>query len=231
MIDKKAAEMGSEAFPVDQDSYRGLNLDGGRLRLTALTREREPRSLVIPFAAEYQAVNSLLAFRAAEILEIPVPVIQCGINQAVWPGRMEQIKENVYLDGAHNEGGIREFARAARAIVKERGTGRKILLFAVVSDKEYGEMAEIFCREFMPDVLILTQIRYSRGLDIHELDRAAHEAWRKVDPSGRIHDIRVVPAVAEALSEALREKQEEDTVFCAGSLYLIGEIKEVLKEE
>lgn len=231
VIEEKAAEMGCETWPVDESSYCDLSLADGRLRLTAVTKEKEHRSLEIPFAAEYQAVNSLLAFRTAEILDIPVSVIQCGIRQAVWPGRMEQIEKNVYLDGAHNEGGIREFARAARAIVKERGAGRKILLFAVVSDKEYREMAEILCREFMPDVLILTQIRYSRGLDIRELDRAAHEAWRSVDPSGASHDIRVAPTVANAFREALREKREEDTVFCAGSLYLIGEIKEVLKEE
>ena len=30
-------------------------------------------------------------------------------------------------------------------------------------------MAEILCREFMPDVLILTQIEYGRGLAINEL--------------------------------------------------------------
>lgn len=230
VIEAAAARMGSAAWPVDGTAYRDLTLQGDCLHLTALTRDQNPLPLEVPFAAEYQAANSLLAFRAAELLEIPMKTVCEGIKKTIWPGRMEPVMPDVYLDGAHNEDGIREFAKAANVIAARQG-GRKILLFAVVSDKEYREMAEILCREFWPDVLILTQIQYGRGLDIKELDRAANEAWQTVDLSGRSHDTRIKATVAEAFREALGEKQPQDTVFCAGSLYLIGEIKAVLKEE
>lgn len=234
VIREKAEEMGCGLWPVDDSSYGGLELDGGRLRLRAkdMSGDRE-YPLDIPFAAEYQAVNAMLAFRTAELLKIDREAICFGIGRAVWPGRMEQIRENVFLDGAHNEGGIREFAKAAGAILNKRGGGRRILLFAVVSDKEYREMAGILCREFRPDVLILTQIEYGRGLEIHKLEEAARDAWRNVDgpeaEEGAKHDVRVIPSVAEAFREATREKKAKDTVFCAGSLYLIGEIKDVLR--
>lgn len=234
VICSKAREMGSLAYPVDSSSYSGMALLDGSLKLTGKTKDGEELPLDVPFAAEYQAVNSMLAVRTAEVLGIPEDFIRRGIKKAVWPGRMEQIKENVYLDGAHNEGGIREFSKAAEEIVKSRKGGRKLLLFAVVSDKEYEEMAEILCGEFEPDVLLLTQIHYSRGLDIKELSRAAHEAWENVDrkagrAAGTVHDIRVIEKVKDAFREILQEKKPEDTVFCAGSLYLIGEIKEVLR--
>lgn len=249
VILNRADRLDCSVWPVDGSCYSEVEIDGGHLVLRAKDEpgEREYR-LVVPFAAEYQAVNAMLAFRAAEILMIDKETVCRGIGRAVWPGRMEQICENVYLDGAHNEGGIREFARAAGAIVKKRGGGRRILLFTAVSDKEYREMAEILCREFMPDVLILTQIEYGRGLDIGKLEEAAHDAWRIVDgeqkpkdgrPDGLDgmdpddgdsgHDIRVIPTVAEAMREALREKKAEDTVFCAGSLYFVSEIKDVMR--
>lgn len=230
VIEAAAARMESEVWPVDVSSYRDLTLQNDSLNLTAMTRDGNQLPLEVPFAAEYQAVNSLLAFRAAEHLAIPMTAVCVGIKKTVWPGRMEQIMPGVYLDGAHNEDGIREFAKAAGVIAAKNG-GRKILLFAVVSDKEYREMAEILCREFWPDVLILTQIQYGRGLDIRVLERATHEAWQLVDSSGRSHDIRIKATVAEAFQEAISEKKPQDTVFCAGSLYLIGEIKAVLKEE
>lgn len=233
VIRAKAEEMGSDAYPVDSSSYRNLTLSDGRLHIEGRALKDDSILLMdIPFAAEYQAVNSMLAVRAAELLKIHKETILTGIGRTSWPGRMEQIKKDVYLDGAHNEGGIREFSRAAAKIVSQRPGGRKILLFAVVSDKEYSEMAEILCREFRPDVLILTQIEYGRGLDIGELDRAAHEAWKIVDrdrAEKTVHDIRVVPHVETAFYEACRERRPEDTVFCAGSLYLIGEIKSVLR--
>ncbi|MCQ4838015.1 hypothetical protein NE556_22865, partial [[Clostridium] symbiosum] len=115
VIRSKAEEMGSRAWPVDNTSYSGLELDGYHLKLLAKNKDgdREYR-LDIPFAAEYQAVNSMLAFRAAELMGIGGDVICRGIGQAVWPGRMEQIMKDVYLDGAHNEGGIREFAKSGQ---------------------------------------------------------------------------------------------------------------------
>lgn len=234
VIEAHARELSCPAWPVDRRSYEKLLLENGRLHLE--TGEGEGHcSLVIPFAAEYQAVNAMLAFRGAELLGIARDIIARGIKRTVWPGRMEEIRERVYLDGAHNEGGIREFARAAERMMEAHESGRRILLFAVVSDKEYEEMAEILCREFRPEVLILTQIHYRRGLDIEKLSGAASAAWQKVDQEEgkkpQAHDVRVIPQVAAALREALREKREEDTVFCAGSLYLIGELKEALKEE
>ena len=177
----------------------------------------------------------MLAVRAAQQLQISPQVIAAGIRNTVWPGRMEEILSGVYIDGAHNEGGIRGFARAANRMVNGRTGGRKILLFAVVSDKEYREMAGILCREFEPDLLILTQIQYGRGLDIHTLEKAAREEWNlwmaAADVPNRPRELRVIPTVRGALREAVKEKRNEDTVFCAGSLYFIGEIKEVMKEE
>ena len=253
----RAKELGSAAIPVGRDSYEDLNLEDGNLRVTAglqadfaglqadsaglqvnsvgLQDKPDRLPLMIPFAAEYQAVNAMLAVRAAQQLQIPPQVIAAGIRNTVWPGRMEEILDGVYIDGAHNEGGIREFARAANRMVNGRAGGRKILLFAVVSDKEYREMAGILCREFEPDLLILTQIQYGRGLDIHTLEKAAREEWNlwlaDADVPNRPRELRVIPTVRGALREAVKEKRNEDTVFCAGSLYFIGEIKEVMKEE
>lgn len=243
VIQARAKELGSAAVSVGRDSYEDLILEGGTLRVTAglqadsagLQDKPDRLLLTIPFAAEYQAVNAMLAVRAAQQLQISPQVIAAGIRNTVWPGRMEEILSGVYIDGAHNEGGIREFARAANRMVNGRTGGRKILLFAVVSDKEYREMAGILCREFEPDLLILTQIQYGRGLDIHTLEKAAREEWNlwmaAADVQNRPRELRVIPTVRGALREAVKEKRNEDTVFCAGSLYFIGEIKEVMKEE
>lgn len=241
VIEEKARELGVAVWPVDRSSYRGLRLEDGHLKLLgtglktgeasgagAAGMTGQPLALELPFAAEYQAVNCMLAVRTAQLLGFSETAVTEGVRTTVWPGRMEQIEPDVYLDGAHNEGGIRAFSQAAGQIAARRGRGRKILLFAVVSDKEYGEMAEILCREFAPDVLVLTQIHYSRGLDIKKLEDAAKAAWKRITPE-KEHDVRVVETVKKALKEVKREKRPEDTVFCAGSLYLIGEIKNVLR--
>lgn len=219
VIRDRAEALGSPAEAVGTDSFSEAVLKDGHLFI----RKNGEEPLEIPFAAQYQAVNAMLAVRAAELLGISETAVRQGLKKTIWPGRMEEIMPGVYLDGAHNEGGIRAFARAA----SELSGKRKILLFAVSSDKEYREMAEILLREFAPDVLILTQVTYGRGLDIHRLEEAAREAVRQAGGHGP--ELFVRPSAAEALCTALEEKQEEDTVFCAGSLYLIGEIKDVIR--
>lgn len=233
VIAARAGELGSPAYSVGEESFSGLRREKGHLFLTqkretsragfSLPEPNPECELEIPFAARYQAVNAMLAARAAEVLGISWEAVKRGIRRASWPGRMEEIAPGVYLDGAHNEGGIRAFARAA----SELSGKRKILLFAVVSDKEYEEMADILLREFAPDVLILTQISYRRGLDIGDLERAAVRAAKKAGGGGP--RLLVRPSVEEAFALALEEKEEGDTVFCAGSLYLIGEIKDVIR--
>lgn len=244
VIEKKAEELDCPILPVGNTSYREVLVRDGVLTLVPhlpelwqkrWKEEGAPERLTVPFAAEYQAANAMLALCAAMQLKISPMAVAEGIRRTVWPGRMEEIRDGVYIDGAHNEGGILAFASSARKIAQQRG-GRRILLFAVVSDKEYREMAEILLREFAPEVLILTQIQYGRGLALERLEEAARETFvRRQEECGTKESLPgkllVIPTVREALQEALREKKEKDTVFCAGSLYLVGEIKEAVKEE
>lgn len=231
VIRKRAASLGCRVVPAAKKECRNLMQEaaGYSFSVSPLLPEGEGKNdwtVKVPFEAEYQAVNALLALRAAEILGMPENAVTDGIAGAVWPGRMERISGGIYLDGAHNEGGIREFVRAARAVMARRRQegfcGRSILLFSVVSDKEYQEMAGILCRELRPDMTVLTRLESGRGLDVQSL--------RKAVSSGDIQEnIRIAPGVSQALRIVLDEKKEEDTVFCVGSLYLIGEIKKCLR--
>ena len=67
-----------------------------------MIKEKSQR-LFIPFEAEYQAVNACIAYQAARLLAVDGETAAAGIRNAVWHGRMEEIQDGVYLDGAHNE--------------------------------------------------------------------------------------------------------------------------------
>lgn len=58
-----------------------------------------------------------------------------------WPGRMEEIAENVYVDGAHNPGAVHQIYNSLTDSDKEW-----LLLFAVCSDKDYSEMIRVLGR-------------------------------------------------------------------------------------
>lgn len=86
-----------------------------------------PLVLEIPFEAPYQAENAMLAVKTAVVLgqrergfRLTEAQITEGIRTARWAGRMERAGENLYLDGAHNPGGIKAFIQAAASMAAGR---------------------------------------------------------------------------------------------------------------
>ena len=224
VIEKRAAGLSCGVYAVQKSWYNRTDMDG-----ESLTMEIPDKALrlTVPFAAQYQADNAMLAVTAARLFGIPDEVIARGIQKTRWPGRMEQVMPGVFLDGAHNEDGIRAFAAAASRIVKrerEQGKGRTVyLLLAISSDKEHASMTRLLCENLPFDVLFVTQVAYGRRLESSILEREASGLTER--------PVEVYDTVGGALEELLKRRSPGDLIFCAGSLYLIGEIKgELLRQ-
>ena len=215
MLESPAEEVQQVPF-----TYR----DGG-IRIS-VTFEGKPLDLSVPFAAPYQARNAELAVRALELSGLPVTAEQIreGIKKTRWPARMEQILPGIYLDGAHNEDGIREFLKAACMIRENHMQGRVWLIFAVAADKDYREMLSEIGEMLKPDYCILTRMDSHRALSLPELKRTAEEML------GNGTEIHCLETTADAVRRLITEKKEEDLAFIAGSLYLAGEVKAVVTE-
>lgn len=178
-----------------------------------------------PFAAPYQAMNAALAVKALEVLAIPrVDEDAClrGLLNVRWPGRMEEVGRDIWLDGAHNPDGIRAFVRAVRQM-QEKDEKNIHLLFAAVADKDYNDMIQTLCRELNPARVTVAQLNSERGAGLSALVEAFRQAGCGLAEG--------MPGTGEALDAALRHKTEGDRLFIVGSLYLIGEIKENLRRK
>lgn len=186
----------------------------------------------VSFAASYQAMNAALAVKVLEVLDIT------GVDDAVckkalasvhWNGRMQQVAPDVWVDGAHNPGGIRAFIQAVKAQMAEMDPQETLcqqpgihLLFAAVSDKDYREMIRLLCGELSPESVTVVQLQSERGLQADALARQFEEA-------GCSH-VTAFDSTKKALDFALSEKKKGEHLYMVGSLYLIGEILETLKQ-
>ena len=244
VIEKRAAGLSCGVYAVQKSWYNRTDMDGESLTMEIPAESRPGHEahgqqarrsgnsdrvlrLMVPFAAQYQADNAMLAVTAARLFGIPDEIIARGIQKTRWPGRMEQVMPGVFLDGAHNEDGIRAFAAAASRIVKrerEQGKGRTVyLLLAISSDKEHASMTRLLCENLPFDVLFVTQVAYGRRLESGILEREASGLTER--------PVEVYDTVGGALEELLKRRSPGDLIFCAGSLYLIGEIKgELLRQ-
>ena len=197
----------------------------------------------VSFAAPYQAMNAALAVKVLEILEIEgvnAEVCRKALASVHWTGRMQQVAPDVWVDGAHNPGGIRAFIQAVKAqnglAVQEKQSAQQPdqgeqnaadmhpqiqLLFAAVSDKDYHEMIRLLCTELSPERVTVVQLKSERGLQADALARQFEDA-------GCSH-VTAFDSTKDALKHVLSEKKEGDHPYMVGSLYLIGEILEDLK--
>jgi len=198
VIARRARTCSAPAYPVsEKESYRQVE-----------------------FAAPYQAMNAALAVRALEVLSLDGmndKIYRKALSGVCWKGRMQELAPNIWVDGAHNPGGIREFIRGVNRI-SAGVQGRIQLLFAAVSDKDYSEMIRLLAEGLPIDRVTVVHLNNERGMD----EALLAEQFRKAGCS----NVQQFRTVREALTAALVDKHEKDRLYIVGSLYLIGEIIE-----
>ncbi len=208
---------------LSEDSYKILK-HGGKVIDFSLKSRYYINSLLSVFSKGiYQAENASVAAVAAKILfpDMEDQVIQGGLYEAFWPGRMEEIRNGVIIDGAHNEPSIKAFMNSVRADGFDRE--RRILVFAVAADKDYDAMAEELLRDGYFRAVILTRIPYERMEDPAVI-RPVFEQYTDIP-------VYTEESMEKAYKLALAMKTEEDIVYMAGSLYFIGSLKEYLAKK
>lgn len=179
--------------------------------------------VTVPYLAEYQVVNSSLAMMALRVIDpkrtVSDETVVRGIRKTRWQGRMETVMPDVVFDGAHNADGIREFIRTVKSVRQRRPVS---LLFSAVVEKEYEKMIQTICESVDLSSVVVTQIEGARVVPADTLA----DVFRKYTKA----EVASKPDVREAFSEAL-SRRGDSMLFCAGSLYLIGELKAIIKEK
>ena len=172
---------------------------------------------------EHQTINARTAIHIAETLRqeglcIAKAAIEEGLQNVQWAGRLELIAyegRQLLLDGAHNMAGAKTLQEFLRAYEKDVPI---TMLFGVMNDKAIAGMAEMLFP--FATTLIATRINNLRSADPLVISEAATQL---ATPSIRAE------SVAQALPEALQRTPPNGLICVCGSLYLIGEVKQLLR--
>jgi len=220
VIAETAARVGAPAFPYYAEMAEVTACTDKSVDFVLNNRYYDYVSVSVPFLAEYQVANSSLAMMAARLLDlgerIPTKTITEGIRTTHWRGRMEAVMPGVVLDGAHNADGIAQFLTTVKRVAQDHQVS---LLFTAVVEKDYEEMIREICTEGGFVSIVVTQIEGSRKVSAEKLA----EIFRKYTDA----PVRSCESVREAFETAL-SLRGESILFCAGSLYLVGELEALL---
>jgi dihydrofolate synthase/folylpolyglutamate synthase len=189
--------------------------------------------LRIGLLGSHQAANAAVALalldavvedagRRGTPLDLDEGAIREGFAAARWPGRLELLREtsvgSVLLDGAHNPAGARALARA----LGELGMRRFPLVFGAMRGKRVAAVLRALAPlEPQP---IFTRVDDPGAIAPDELLRR----WRRAGAG----PARTVDTPESALRQAAALRSDPgQPVVVAGSLYLVGAVRGILRGE
>lgn len=188
-------------------------------------------NMEISMAGIHQIENAVTAICALNILKergdvkISRKALYDGIKDAKQPGRFEVFsvkslngkKHTVVIDGAHNLDGSKALAKTA----KDFFSGKKILMVAgILADKDVDGITGCFAdtaKDF-----VVTEPENPRKLNASELVKILEDKGGRCIKAADIKD---------AYDKALSKRDEYDVTIYAGSLYMIGKVRTMLRKE
>lgn len=224
----KAEENNADIFVLGEDfSSKTLEFDHFRQMIcfSSSLLGVAAEAYALRLLGAYQAQNAAVAIMAAQILKqshaaITKDAIACALSVVEWPGRFEQMAlgaRRILVDGAHNPAGMRALRESLDAYYPVQG---RVVLLGILKDKDAEEMLRILLRP--TDRVILTRPQSDRASDPTVIREAAQGIAGYVE----VHDMP-----AQALDRASELVGNEDMLICAGSLYLIGELRHLIIEK
>lgn len=170
----------------------------------------------VDLLGKHQILNATTALLTLEVLKKEGVFLDDkksieGFKNTKWPGRLEKVKNNILLDGAHNIDAV----NALCDFLKTSGYNKILVLMGTLKDKEYVKIADIMSE--LPADFIITKVNFP-GREL-EPEILKNEFIR----NGK--NAIAIQGVSDAVKRALIEKDNYDLMIVCGSLYLIDEIK------
>lgn len=225
IIARKAYAMGSRLYDISGIRAAVSDETPFSQKVSMELYEKSYSDVEISMVGRHQAENLKTALATLEILrksgavKLDREALYEGLKRARQPGRFEVISEDpvVIIDGAHNEAG----AQALQETMAQHFAGKKILLVAgILADKEIDSIVKFLTK--ITDHIIVTEPDNPRKLAAEKL--AEHVADFGVAAE-------VVSDVEAAVHRAKGLADGYDVILFAGSLYLIGDVRRLWRNE
>ncbi len=221
VIEKTAKNLGNRCKKIGKNAFKILGIQNKSIAFSCASAYYEDVTWRLNNTGVYQPENACLALEVMRLLFGEAKQLRAwqeALSQVIWKGRMEEVQPDVFIDGAHNISAVERFAES----VKKNSTGQgTILLFSAVQDKDYEQMIAYLCRQVDAEIYLVTQIQDKRA----EARGILTETFRRFTD----RPVLEMETIADAW-EYIMKNQNGRRVYCLGSLYLVGMIKELMEQ-
>ena len=221
VIEETAKNLGNRCKKIGKNAFKILGIQNKSIAFSCASAYYEDVTWRLNNTGVYQPENACLALEVMRLLFGEAKQLRAwqeALSQVIWKGRMEEVQPDIFIDGAHNISAVERFAES----VKKNSTGQgTILLFSAVQDKDYEQMIAYLCRQVDAEIYLVTQIQDKRA----EARGILTETFRRFTD----RPVLEMETIADAW-EYIMKNQKGRRVYCLGSLYLVGMIKELMEQ-
>lgn len=221
VIEETAKNLGNRCKKIGKNAFKILGIQNKSIAFSCASAYYEDVTWRLNNTGAYQPENACLALEVMRLLFGEAKQLRAwqeALSQVIWKGRMEEVQLDIFIDGAHNISAVERFAES----VKKNSTGQgTILLFSAVQDKDYEQMIACLCRQVDAEIYLVTQIQDKRA----EARGILTETFRRFTD----RPVLEMETIADAW-EYIMKNQNGRRVYCLGSLYLVGMIKELMEQ-
>ncbi|MFM8969096.1 MAG: glutamate ligase domain-containing protein, partial [Actinomycetota bacterium] len=196
---------------------------GGRL-ITMRTTRAKYEDVFVPLHGAHQGDNALVAVTAVEEFfehALDRTVLDEAFASVLMPGRFEVMGHQplIVVDGAHNVGGAEVCAEVFFNDFQVEG--RRVLVVGMLKSREPHELlGALRADEF--DLVVCCTAPTPRGTSAGVVAAAARDVG--------CDQVIVNDSVSAALAYAYGQLRAEDALLVAGSLYVVGAARPVLRD-
>lgn len=177
--------------------------------------EASRETIHIGLCGEVQVANACTAMLAAQLLW------GCRLEQLVkpladtkWAGRLEEVAERIFVDGAHNPQAMEALAKAVNGYMSDAPL---TILYAVASDKDDAAMLP-FLLAMHPVRIVVTELANARKTPAEQVRQMLFALDETVA-------VDVICDLQQAIQTVVQQRTGDARVLCVGSLYLVSEVK------
>lgn len=217
---------GKDSFLIKVDKYcvkEVENLYNVKYQKFIITTEEKEYNVQLSLLGVHQILNSAVVLNAIEQLQhqgvqIKEEHIKEGLKKVKWAGRMEIMQNNpmVLLDGAHNIDGINKLSENVKKYFKYNNL---ILIIGILADKQVEEMIKTIT-PLAHKVIAITPHSYraENAEKLGEIIKKYNNSYEKIED------------YKEAYVKALSYCGKDDMVLVCGSLYMIGDMRKIVRQ-
>ena len=224
VISSKCQELDSKLYKINKEDAKLINIiKEDKIYQQVKVKLDDEYDVKLPLLGEHQILNLAVALKALEVIKDEAPKLNMesivkSIATVRWNGRLEIMSNSPYvvIDGAHNIQGITQLDKNINKYFEYENM---YLILGILADKDVEDMVKVITPK-AKKVFTVTP----NSMRAETAEELMNEVKKYNESCEAYNDYK------NAFEDALKLCKKDDLLLISGSLYMIGEMRGIIKK-